>query len=118
MNGQERAGGPEAEAPATRGLAMVLVVAGAPAAWLGHLLVSYGLVAPACSAGSSLWLHLTTAAALATIAAVAVAAQRLRRDRGGAQAGFVATMSLAMCGLFALVVAFAGLANLIVGPCR
>jgi hypothetical protein len=111
-----------------RRLLILLVVVG-PAAWLTHLLVSYGLVYVSCSVSSSLPLHLTTVAAVAAVVMGLVIGRRRDRDaigRFAASAGTVPEMeggrlALALGRLlawfFLVVIVMAGVAALVVGPC-
>jgi hypothetical protein len=112
-----------------------LAVAG-PAAWVAHLLVSYALVPFACGRDASVTLHVTTivAGVLALAATVSATRALARRSppgrarsldaaagRVGPAAGtgeaVVVAVGLLLGAFFLLVVAVAGLAPAIVGPC-
>jgi hypothetical protein len=111
-----------------RRLLILLVVVG-PAAWLAHLLISYGLVYVSCSVSSSLPLHLTTAAAVGTVVTGLVIGRRRDHDAIGrlaASAGAVPELGGGRLALvlgrllawfFLVVIVMAGVAALVVGPC-
>lgn len=99
--------------------ALTIAVAGAPTAWMVHLLVSYLLVPVACGQDSNVLLHVTTfLTALAAVAGGAVAA-RIRRDARSADRGraFVALAGMAMSPLFLLLIVVGGASPVLIGPC-
>ena len=110
-----------------RRLALLLVVVG-PAAWLGHLLVSYGLLYVSCAVGTSLPLHVTTVLAVGAVAAGLVIGRRADhlplselastdRPPGFDADQFAADAGRWLSYYFLVVVVMAGLAALVVGPC-
>lgn len=122
-----------------RRLLLGVVAVGAPTAWAAHLLVSYALVPFACGQGRSLALHVTTVVAGAVAAACTLVAVRARSRRSGSESpgggsldaaagrsgpaagtgeATVLAVGLCLAAFFLLVVAVAGLAPAIVGPCR
>lgn len=104
-----------------------LALAGPPAVWMGHLLVSYGLVYVTCPPGGRVWFSLVTVVALAAIAAVVAATwPNLGGDTGRAvvsgpegQGGGEVMRRVAwlLAGYFLLVTLMLGVATLMVSPC-
>lgn len=102
-----------------------LVVA-APAAWMVHLLVTYGLVYVTCRPGGRVWLLLATVTAVTVIVVTAIRERRLR-----ARAFIISEMTelppdgwrliaiigWAMAAFFLLVTMMAGVASALVSPC-
>lgn len=87
----------------------VLLVAGPPAAWMAHLLVSYAWVPAACK-GSGISLHVTTAAFTALAAASMVLGLRGPGSRRPVAA-------VVLGGIFLLAIVLQGAASAMVDPC-
>lgn len=110
--------------PQRRRIAWLIIAA--PAAWMAHLLASYGLVYVTCRPGGRVWLLVTTVAAVTMIVAMAV---RVRRTRGRLPApGEITTaprdgwrlmriLGWAMAAFFLTVTVMAGVASALVSPC-
>ena len=95
-----------------------------PLAWAGLLEINYVLSYVACEQRQTWMLHLTTAAALLTVGAGALAAWSaappLRVSNSSiteARARFMALGGLALCGWFALVILATGIPTLFLHPC-
>lgn len=89
----------------------VALVAGPPTAWLGHLLVSYLLVPPACGA-NTLPLHATTLVfAAAAIASGVIGVRGIGLDRRRS------LIAAAWTGIYVFALLLQGAANTVVGPC-
>jgi hypothetical protein len=89
----------------------IALLAGPPSAWMGHLLLSYLLVPPACGT-STVPLHLTTVVlALAAVGAIVVG---IRGVDGDGSRPFAA---MVLGGFFVLVIILQGTANAVVHPC-
>ena len=110
-----------------RTIAAAMVVA-APAIWVGHLVVAYGLVYLTCAMSTTIPLHIVSAVALAAIGAgLALTSNRVRPQlrelatdlsipgSNGIRFGFLAAWLLA--AYFLLVIAMAEVAFLLAGPC-
>lgn len=99
---------PSAAAKVRRSWRGVALYAVPPAAWMGHLLVSYLLVPPACDR-STVPLHLTTAVFVLAAAGATLAGRTLRRSdrRAGTALGW----------FFVFIIALQGAANAVVDPC-
>lgn len=104
-----------------------LALVGPPAMWIGHLVVTYGLVYVTCRPGGRMWFSLATVVALAGIGAVLVATwPRLGGGTGPAlvtgpegQGGgeVMGRVAWLLAGFFLLVTLMAGVATLVVSPC-
>lgn len=98
---------------------LLLVVVG-PAAWMAHLLASYGLIYVTCRPGARFLLHIVTLLAVGVILLLGV--RQWRRDRSRADTdrggwGLIRTLGWALTGFFLLVTVMAGVASLVVSPC-
>lgn len=108
-------------------LPLWLALAGPPAVWLGHLVLTYGLVYVTCRPGGWVWFALATLVALAAIGAVVAATwPGLGDDTGRAlvsgpqgQGGgeVMGRVAWLLAGYFLLVTLMAGVATLMVSPC-
>jgi hypothetical protein len=103
--------------PASLGFAVL----GAPAAWAAHLGLSYFIVPRACATGTTLWLHLVTAATAgvalaATVLAVQVRAGGRARDDAGAR--FLGALGIVIGALFFAATLVEGLPVVFIDPCR
>lgn len=104
-----------------------LALAGPPAVWLGHLVLTYGLVYVTCRPGGWVWFSLATVVAIAAIGAVMAATwPRLGGEPGRAlvwgpegQGGGEVMRRTAwmLAGYFLLVTLMAWVATLLVSPC-
>lgn len=104
-----------------------LALVGPPAVWIGHLVVTYGLVYVTCRPGGWVWFSLVTVVALVSIGAVLAATwPPLDGDAGRAlisgwdgQGGVevMARVAWMLAGFFLLVTLMAGVATLLVSPC-
>jgi hypothetical protein len=103
-------------------------VVGPPLTWAIRIGAGYLLVPHACRAESLWLLHGLTLAALASCAAFAALAWRLRLrvdpddgvpdDSSEPRVGFMARLGLLSSALFGAVIVAEGLANLFVDPCH
>ena len=104
-----------------------LALAGPPVLWMGHLLVSYGLVYVTCRSGGRVWFLLATLVAAVGIGAVMVSTGPVRRvdppqmlvSEGDEPTGR-ATMSRVawmLAAFFLLVALMTGVAAMLVSPC-
>ncbi len=104
----------------------VTLLAG-PLAWFGHLNISYALVYLTCRPWGVLWLHLVTAAAVATIAVAMGVGWRRRNSQTHARSEMtevpesgwqlVGILGRLLGLFFLLVTVMAGVASAMVSPC-
>jgi hypothetical protein len=105
------------------------IVMAAPAIWLGHLVIAYGLIYVSCSLSSSMPLHLVSVLAMAGIGAgLVLTRERVRpqlvqlrsgslslarpsADRFGLLVGWL------LAAYFLVVIAVAEVAFILAGPC-
>jgi hypothetical protein len=89
----------------------IALLAGPPSAWMGHLLLSYLLVPPACDT-STVPLHATTVVfALAAVGAIVVGVRGVDGD------GSRPFWAVLLGAFFVLVILLQGAANALVDPC-
>ena len=99
-----------------------------PLATLAGMEVSYGLVGPACTSGTTLALHLTRLVTLLVVLGAGLIAWREWRAVGvehpgdggspGTRARFLSWVGVFAAGLFSLVVIAQWLAGLFLSPCQ
>ena len=96
-----------------------------PTAWALRELISYALVTPSCAAGSTQPLVATAAMSLAlTLIGAWVGWASLRQSRADAgghvmvRASFLATMTLGLNVLVALLIVLSSVAEFVLSPCE
>lgn len=110
---------PAAPRPRPSPWLVAFATAGAPAAWLVHLSLSYYLVPRAC-AGSPVWLHLVTLVTAAVAVAAIAAAARVRAGAGPSDVAlrYLGALGLLVGVLFLAATLAEGLPALLIDPCR
>lgn len=94
-----------------------LVTLGPPVIWGVRFAVVYVLVPYACRADAIALLHVITLIALAAVAGLGWMAWSSRGGARGERARFMALFGILSSGLFLVVIAAEGLANVMVDPC-
>lgn len=94
-----------------------LVALGPPVIWAIRFAIVYVLVPYACREDAVALLHVLTLISLATVTVLGWVAWNSRAAAGRERARFMALFGILSSGLFLLVIAAEGLANVMVDPC-